>query len=91
MYLTCHRSDNVVHTFTVSDKCWNPRAVRFTSMHLMLGGCQYARTGELQNERFCCVYIAVEFPHFEDQYIGGNNCRVVCVYKWNVIVNSYIY
>ena len=31
----------------------------------------------------------MEFSLFDDQFIGGNNCRVVCLYKWNVIVNSF--
>ena len=35
------------------------------------------------------VHIAVVFPFFDDQFISGNNCRVVCAYKWNVIVNSF--
>ena len=29
------------------------------------------------------------FPVFDEQFIGGSNCRVVCLYQWNVIVNSF--
>ena len=35
---------------------------------------------------FRLAYLAVVFPLFDVKFIGGSNCRVVCVYKWNVIV-----
>ena len=31
------------------------------------------------------------FPLFDDQCIGENNCRVVCLCKWNVIVNRFFF
>ena len=33
--------------------------------------------------------MAVVFPLFDDHSIGGNNCRVACMYKYNVVVNSF--
>ena len=35
------------------------------------------------------VCIAVEFALFDDLFICRNNCRVVCLYQWNVIVNGF--
>ena len=29
------------------------------------------------------------FPLYDDQFISGHNCMVVCICKWNVIVNGF--